>query len=225
VGYDFFEEDTHSVNCGCSKCKGGNDSNHSGLLNDFASDQLASNSDSPRPKISNKFAEVSVNVQDPCARVVLDGTVTWKPESISLVESIIGIINAGIIFGIPAVVRVWKKNDNGRKVIGESRDASQLLSTIGDLFNTTPDDEIGFVDFAFSTTPIHAVDAKPTCGKNQYFLTIDLDTSVIPGSFLTNILGVSAAPPQLTKDDVRNFSFNAMEISENVKKSSCDSDC
>ncbi|WP_262392592.1 hypothetical protein [Sporolactobacillus inulinus] len=55
-----------------------------------------------------------------------------------------------------------------------------IFSTIGDLLNTTPDDEIHFIAFGFVTTPIHAVDADPVCGKNHYFPMIDLDTSVIP---------------------------------------------
>lgn len=191
---------------------------NNGLLNDLVVDQCPPVSTEPRLKKSNKFAELTVNVDHPKSRVLLDGTVVWKPEGISLLESIIGIINAGIIFGIPAVLRVWKDDENGCKVIGESRDTSQLLSTIGDLLNTAPTDEINFVDFAFVTTPFHAVDTDPASGKNHYFLTIDLDTSVIPGSFLTNIIGLSSAPPQLTTDDVRHYSFSALEIGESPKE-------
>lgn len=187
-----------------------------GLVYEAVSDQSLQVSNEPRPLLGNKFADVTVDVKDPTSRILLDGVVTWKPDGISLLDSIIGIINAGIIFGIPAVLRVWKKNADGSRPIAESRDTAQLLSTLGDLFNTAPTDEIHGVDFSFTTTPFHVVDNAPVCGKNSYFLTLDLDTSVIPGTFLTNIIGIAGEPPKLSIDNVRNYSFTALEIGANT---------
>ncbi|MCI1859683.1 MAG: hypothetical protein LKI94_08115 [Sporolactobacillus sp.] len=192
-----------------------------GLVYEAVTDQSLFCEQDPRPLLSNRFAELSVDVKDPSSRVLLEGVVEWKPDSLSLLGGVIGIINAGIILGIPAVIRVWKKNANGSKPIAESRDAAQLFAVLGDILNTDPTDEIRAVDFAYTSTPFHAVDNNPDCGKNKYFLTIDLDTSIIPGTFLTNIIGLVGEPPKLSSDNVRNYSFTALEIGANPDKS-CD---
>ncbi|MFT8871023.1 MAG: hypothetical protein ABF868_01885 [Sporolactobacillus sp.] len=191
------------------------DDNDAGLVHEVVTDQSLQVSPEPRPLLGNRFAEVCVNVKDTSSRVLLDGVVEWKPDGISLLGSIIGIINAGLIFGIPGVLRVWKRNADGSTPIAESRDTAQLLSTLGDLFNTSPTDEIHGVDFSFVTTPFHVVDNNPSKGANRYFLTLDLDTSVIPGSFLTNIIGLAGEPPKLSIDNVRNYSLTALEIGAN----------
>ncbi|MCF2132001.1 hypothetical protein L1I79_37110 [Strepomyces sp. STD 3.1] len=167
--------------------------------------------------------QVKVNVNDEDNEVLIQGTVEWDPNDISLVAGLLLTILALILGGlttplaiplsVQATFRVWRSEDgkhNGPSVpIFETTDTA----SIGALGLLPP----AFI-FGPTTTSFHFVDKDPSCGKNRYFSTIEL--SSLGGGDMT-VLGGAAAPVDiidlLFPDDIVRFTtdthvLTAMEI-------------
>jgi hypothetical protein len=149
--------------------------------------------------------QVKINVNDEDNEVLLQGTVEWDPDDIglllALLVAIIGVITGGILGGTPAVLplsvqatfRVWKSED-------DKKHNGPVLP----IFETTDTASVGGLSiiplalvFGPTTTSFHFVDDKPSCGKNRYYLTMEVSTlasGTVPtattGGLLLDILDI-----------------------------------
>ncbi|MGF9859870.1 hypothetical protein ABEX55_22930 [Priestia endophytica] len=149
--------------------------------------------------------QVKVNVNDEDNQVLIQGTVEWDPDDVSLVALlllliiaiIIGVVTPAGTLAIPlsvqATFRVWRSEDgkhNGPAVpIFETTDTTSLAA-------------LGLLPPAFifgpTTTSFHFVDKNPECGKNRYFSTMELsalgggeiDLTLVGGTIVDDILDI-----------------------------------
>jgi len=144
----------------------------------------------------NILDKVKIDVDDPDDEVLLQGTVEWTPNRLSLTADIILAILLALIsiatggaagtFTLPlsvqATFRIWKSEDNGH-------------GTLIPIFETTDTSPVAALDlvlpalqFGTTTTSFHFVDQNPSCGVNKYFSTIDVSV------FATGTLGGTGTP-------------------------------
>ncbi|MFP3887733.1 hypothetical protein HPB58_12260 [Priestia filamentosa] len=137
--------------------------------------------------------QVKVKVNDEDNEVLIQGTVEWDPNDVSLVAGLLLAILVIILGGatgplavplsVQATFRVWRSEDgkhNGPSVpIFETTDTASL----GALGLLPP-----ALIFGPTTTSFHFVDKNPECGTNRYFSTIEL--SVLGGGDITPVGGI-----------------------------------
>jgi hypothetical protein len=127
--------------------------------------------------------QVKVNVNDEDNEVLIQGTVEWDPDDVSLLLALLVLIITiitGALGGAPAVLplsvqatfRVWKSEE-------DKKNNGPFLP----IFETTDTASIGGLSiiplaivFGPTTTSFHFVDDKPSCGKNRYYLTMEVST-------------------------------------------------
>ncbi|MGQ3381495.1 hypothetical protein ACT6P6_26000 [Priestia endophytica] len=121
--------------------------------------------------------QVKINVNDEDNEVLIQGTVEWDPNDVSvllaLILAILAVIATGSLvlpLSVQATFRVWKSEDdkhNGLVLpIFETTDTSSIAGIALPLA----------LVFGPTTTSFHFVDDKPSCGKNRYYLTMEVST-------------------------------------------------
>jgi hypothetical protein len=161
------------------------------------------------PALGNQFTSVRVCTDDRDDRVALNVTVEWVPDSLTVTDALIALLTTGIILGVPAVFRIWRRSSEGTVLVSEKTDTSPIFALAIPLVVGEP------IVFANTTTTIHAVDTDPDKGKNEYFITIELDQTVIPDDILSGLLGIPGALPALDPSNVVSYTFSASEIEDN----------
>lgn len=161
------------------------------------------------PSLGNQFTELDVCTDDCDYRVVLDLTVEWLPTPLTVTAAILALLTTGITVGVPAQFRIWRRSSEGTVLISEKTDTSPIFAL------AIPPVAGSLINFANTTTTIHAVDPDPTVGKNEYFATIEFDTSVVPATILTGLLGAGVVL-SLTPANIVSYTFTAEEIEANA---------
>lgn len=167
------------------------------------------------PTIDN-LVSVQIDVEDDCSKVLLEGTVEWDPDAISIVGAVLAFLLTGTV-GIPLSVtgtfRIWRSTDHCTPVaIFETSDNSPVsaLNIIGLLATPT----LLSLPFSTTTTSFHYVDENPSCGKNRYFVTLDLSLTDDPTVTIAGVTGLlSSFLPQLNAT-VETKVLTAIEIKE-----------
>ncbi|RAS86412.1 hypothetical protein [Priestia endophytica] len=164
--------------------------------------------------------QVKVHVKDEDNQVLIQGTVEWDPDDVSvllaLILAIIAVLTTGsVVFplSVQATFRVWKSED-------DKKHNGPILP----IFETTDTASIGGIAlplaivFGPTTTSFHFVDDKPSCGKNRYYLTMEVSTlasgSVPALAPLTGILDIleSLFPGGVIPFTTDTHVLTAMEI-------------
>ncbi|MGG1368245.1 hypothetical protein ABE322_20880 [Priestia megaterium] len=129
----------------------------------------------------NSRAQVKIDVDDTDDQVLLQGTVEWTPEPISILAvillAVLGLV--AVPLGIVGTFRIWRSCDHGPLVpIFQTRDTS-IISEL-DLVGIGTG--VGTLSLPFSTvtTSFHWVDKNPCCGINHYYLTLDIALTTDP---------------------------------------------
>ncbi|MGE7717800.1 hypothetical protein [Priestia megaterium] len=176
-------------------------------------------SGSPVP--SNTRAQVRACVDDPDAKVLLQGTVEWKPRGFTLLEEILLLLaTLEIPLALLGTFRIWRSCDNGPAVqIFETSDTSPASALDLAGLVTPVGDEL--IELSTVTTSFHWVDKNPCCGINRYYLTLDIsledDPTLMPDATITDIITVPTLLSSLIgpfRFDTGTVVFTALEIEE-----------
>jgi len=168
------------------------------------------------PVPSNTRAQVQVCVDDPDAKVLLQGTVEWTPAGFTLVEDILlALATLEIPLGLLGTFRIWRSCDNGPAVqIFETSDTSTVSAI--DLTGVIAPGGDELFELSTVTTSFHWVDKNPCCGINRYYLTLELSFEndiLIPagvlGLLVPTLLSDIIGPLRFTTGTVV---FTALEI-------------
>jgi len=141
----------------------------------------------------NTRAQVKIDVDDNDDAVLLQGTVEWTPDPITLTAELVALLaTLTVPLGVEGTFRIWRSCDHGPFVpIFQTQDTS-IISAV---------DLLAFLSFPFSTvtTSFHWVDKSPCCGINRYYLTLDValtsDPLVPPGTTILGGLLSTLIPP------------------------------
>ncbi|SFH52808.1 hypothetical protein SAMN04487776_12420 [Priestia megaterium] len=216
--YELKKHDDKCEKCHAHKCDKCHDDHEKekGIFTDFDVSENTSISFPPttgttgtNPQLNTR-AQVSVDVDDKCDGVLLQGTVEWTPNSISvLAEIIAALLDLTIPLGVEGTFRIWRSCDNGPFVpIFQTKDTS-IISDISIVTFA--------IDFSTVTTSFHWVDKNPCCGDNRYYLTLDVALTSDPmipegGGIIGGLLSTLIPPITVTTGTVV---FTAAEV-ENV---------
>ncbi|PAK49510.1 hypothetical protein [Priestia megaterium] len=154
------------------------------------------------------IARKTICVDDSSDRVLVNATVEWAPQGTA--TGLVGFAT-GLLSGIPASFKVWRKNRNTAnsvpELVFESTDSSPvaLLPVAGS------------ATFARVTTSFHFVDQDPLVGENEYILTMEPAITSIIGILVAIITAlVGFLPPGISfTNAVTTHVFTLAEIEEN----------
>lgn len=147
----------------------------------------------------NSLAQVKIDVDDADDEILLQGTVEWTPNDITIGTLLFALLaDLAIPLGVEGTFRIWRSCDHGPATQIFETDDTSIIAGL-DLAGLVA----GPLTFPLSTvtTSFHWVDKNPCCGFNRYFLTLDLalttDPLVPPGTgelitvatLLSDILG------------------------------------
>jgi hypothetical protein len=120
--------------------------------------------------------QVKVHVNDEDNEVLIQGTVEWDPDDISLtvvllIAILVALFGTGTLtvpLSVQATFRVWRSEDD--KHSGPSVPIFETTDTASIAALSVP---LSIV-FGPTTTSFHFVDRNPSCGKNRYYSTIEV---------------------------------------------------
>lgn len=166
------------------------------------------------PANTRLLDQVKINVNDEDNEVLLQGTVEWTPDELTLFAALAVIIALDITLplSVQATFRVFRSEE-------EKHNGGPFVP----IFETTDTSSIAALEillpaivFGTTTTSFHFVDKNPSCGKNRYYLTMEVSvgaagTFTPTGGVLTPIIDL------LFPDGVIGFAtdthvLTAMEI-------------
>jgi hypothetical protein len=142
------------------------------------------------PANTRLLDQVKINVNDEDNKVLLQGTVEWTPDDITLfdlIAAIIASLTAGVVLplSVQATFRVFRSEDHHNH------------GPLVPIFETTDTGALGGLQllpiptliFGPTTTSFHFVDKNPSCGKNRYYLTMEVSTLAAGDAGLEGVLG------------------------------------